>query len=931
VPFDRNPNFTGRESQLAQLEEKLFGGGRTTKFAVTGLGGVGKTQLVLELVYRIRDKYKNCSVIWIPAANMESLHQAYLDVAQQLGIPGSGEDKADVKRLVQGYLSKETAGQWLLVFDNADDINMWIGEAGSEPGSDRLIEYLPRSEQGCIVFTSRDRKTAVKLAHQNIVDVPEMEEDVATQLLQKCLINPGLLSSGSDTTALLKELTYLPLAIVQAAAYINENGITFADYLSLLADQEEEVIELLSEKFEDDGGYRNMKNPVATTWLISFEQIRYRDPLAADYLSFMCCIDPKDIPQSLLPPGPSRKKEIEAIGTLNAYSFISKRTADLALDLHRLVHLSIRNWFRKENLLAPSTERVIVRLAEVFPDKDYKNRSVWRTYLPHARYVLESNLVDKDWRSRMDLIWRYGMCLYKDGRWNEAEAAITEVLEIEKRDLGADHPDTLNSMTALAMTYRSQGRWDDAEELQVRVMETSKIKLGADHHSTLNRIADLASTYWKQGRWDEAEELNVQVIETYKTKLGADHLDTLTCIANLAVTYRNQGRWNKAEELEVQVMEARKAKLGADHPDTLASIINLASTYCHQGRWDDAEELQVQVMETSKTKLGADHPETLTSINNLALVYRDQGRWDKAKELQVQVMETSKTKLGADHPETLTSIGNLASTYCYQGRWDEAEELQVQVMETSKTKLGADHPDTVTSINNLAATYWNQDRWDEAKELFVQVIETSKTKLGTDHPDTLASMANLASTYRNQGRWDKAEELQVQVIETRRMKLGADHPSTLTSMGNLALMYLDQGRWDKAEELFVQVIEKSKTKLGADHPDTLTSIAGLAAMYWNQGRWDEAEELQVQVIQTRRTKLGVDHPSTLTSMNDLAFIWKRQGRNTEAIKLMEECVMLGTKIIGINHLNNSSSLKTLLEWQIEELEMGASVDRDLDR
>jgi hypothetical protein len=253
---------------------------------------------------------------------------------------------------VQGYLSKESAGRWLLVFNNTDDVNMWINQSGTGPGSGRLIDYLLQSEQGCIVFTTRDRKTAVKLAHQNVIEVPEMDEDVAIQLLQKCLVNPDLVNNRPDTTALLKELTYLLLAIIQAAAYINENRIAFVDYLSLLADQEEKVIDLLSKEFEDDRRYHNIKNPVATTWQISFKQIRHRDTLAADYLSFMCCIDSRGIPQSLLPPGPSRKKEIEAIGTLDAYSFISKRPADLALDLHRLVHLSTRNWLRKENLLA---------------------------------------------------------------------------------------------------------------------------------------------------------------------------------------------------------------------------------------------------------------------------------------------------------------------------------------------------------------------------------------------------------------------------------------------------------------------------------------------------------------------------------------------------------------------------------------------------
>jgi MoxR-like ATPase len=156
------------------------------------------------------------------------------------------------------------------------------------------------------------------------------------------------------------------------------------DYLSLLAEQEEDVVDLLSEEFEDDWRYRTVKNPVAVTWLISFEQIRHRDPLAADYLSFMACVDLKNVPQSLLPLGQSRKKEIDAIGTLNAYSFISRRPADLAIDVHRLVHLATRNWLRKEELLACWTGEAIARLAKLLADSSHENRVIWRTYLPHA-------------------------------------------------------------------------------------------------------------------------------------------------------------------------------------------------------------------------------------------------------------------------------------------------------------------------------------------------------------------------------------------------------------------------------------------------------------------------------------------------------------------------------------------------------------------
>jgi hypothetical protein len=409
VPFERNSGFTGREAELAKLQEAISEEDQTVRVAITGLGGVGKTQLALELAYRTRAEHRNCSVIWIPVTNQESLDQAYLNTAQQLGISGWEDDKSDVKRLVQAHLSSEKAGRWFLVFDNADDIDMWIGKSRQELGC--LIEYLPKSKRGVIIFTTRDRKTAVKLANQNIVEVPEMDEVAGMQLLQKCLVDRNLVNCQDKPTTLLAQLTYLPLAIVQAAAYINENDITLEEYISLLAEQEEDVIDLLSEEFEDKGRYRDVKNPVATTWLISFEQIRQRDPFAADYLSFMACVDAKDIPLSLLPPGQSRKKETDAIGTLKAYSFITKRPADLAVDIHRLVQLATRNWLRRKELLHHWTSRAITRLTAGLADIGHHNRVIWRSYMPHVCYVLGPDLTNEYKDGKTELQWGYGICL----------------------------------------------------------------------------------------------------------------------------------------------------------------------------------------------------------------------------------------------------------------------------------------------------------------------------------------------------------------------------------------------------------------------------------------------------------------------------------------------------------------------------------------
>lgn len=709
VPFERNPLFAGRESQLAELEGKLFVKNYTSRIAVTGLGGVGKTQIVLELLHRTKERHPYCSIMWIPAITIESLQQGYLMLAQELGIPGCEDEKADVKKLVQDHLSKEEAGQWLLVFDNADDIDLWTSTQTSEwdvtdettrrtlNGPRRLIDYLPKSTKGCIIFTTRDRKAAVRFAPQNIIVVREFSEAAATQLLKNSLVNSDLMDDAQNVTALLAALTCLPLAITQAIAYINANEITLADYVSFLGEKEEETIEILSEGFEDFGRYQDIKNPVATTWLISFERIRRADPLAAEYLSFMACVNPRNIPQFLLPPGTSRKKEIEATGTLTAYSFVGRRAANDAFDMHRLVHLATRNWLRKERTLSQWMEKVVTRLASVFPNYDHGNRSIWRPMLPHVQQVLASDLVSQDGLPRIVLMEKYAKCLSRDGRWSEVEAAFTEIVAACENRFGEESSITPNNMAWLASTYLEQGRWKEAEQLLMKVIERLTTKLGADHSDTLSSMNILATAYIDQGRWEEAEQLNQQVLDARRTKLGADHPDTLDSMNNLAATYTHQNRIKEAEQLYLRILDARKMNSGTDHQDTLISMNNLAVTYTEQGRWEEAERLHQQVLEARKIKLGADHPDTLVSMNNLAAAYTSQGRWEEAGRLHQQVLDARKMKLGADHPNTLGSMHNVARAWSALGRDSDAMRLMSDCFQRRTRVLGAKHPRSLSS------------------------------------------------------------------------------------------------------------------------------------------------------------------------------------------------------------------------------------------
>jgi hypothetical protein len=244
-----------------------------------------------------------------------------------MNVQGIQDQGADVKRLVQRFLSQESAGRWLLIVDNADDADMWNKKPGTSIDTPLLYNYLPRSKLGCILFTTRTRKIAVSLAHSDVVEVREMSKELASEMINKLLTKERLVDDQESTLRLLQRLTFLPLAIEQAAAYINENEASFEEYFMLLQDKEEEAISILSEDFKDERRYQEVNNPIATTWLVSSKQIQHQDPLVVEYLSLMACFDPKDVPISLLPAWQSRKKTIDATGALAAYSLITKRPA----------------------------------------------------------------------------------------------------------------------------------------------------------------------------------------------------------------------------------------------------------------------------------------------------------------------------------------------------------------------------------------------------------------------------------------------------------------------------------------------------------------------------------------------------------------------------------------------------------------------------
>jgi tetratricopeptide (TPR) repeat protein len=679
------------------------------------------------------------------------------EVADLAKIDGREDPKANVLRLVRNWLRESSSGKWMVILDNADDASFLIEPAHARqdsPASDNrdgaLFDCLPVCDHGSVLITTRSEAAALQLVERsNMIIVNPMNEEDASSLLQKKL---GRDVNETEVLELVAALEYMPLAISQAAAYIQSmhGRCSIPQYLEKLRKIDRSKKSVLDEAEKDLRRDREARNSIILTWQISFDHIHRVRPSAAKLLSLMSFCDRQAIPESLVrgrsgdrdEEGGKESGELHDDGSpdgsfdasaddgsdtsassdnldnsfdgdirmLQGYSFISVATNGSVFQMHRLVQISTRKWLRSQGQLEGWKEQYIGNLSAVVPPGSYENWAVCEVLFPHAKSALELKPKGGDallkWACTM-----YNAAWYALERVGAREAEKMAVLSMKARakELGEDDVDTASSKAMVALARKGAGQWDEAEKLEMEVLETTKKVLGAEHPDTLTSMGNLASTYRNQGRWDKAEKLEMEVLEMRKEVLGAEHPDTLTSMGNLALTYSDQGQWNKAEKLGMEVLEIRKEVLGAEHPDTLMSIANLATTYSDQGRWDKAEKLEVEVLETRKEVLGAEHPDTLTSMANLALTYSDQGRWHEAEKLGVEVLETRKKVLGAEHPDTLTSIENLAHTLKAQGKFHAACTLIKDCASISYRILGPNHP-YVMDRENTAENWGRSDR-----------------------------------------------------------------------------------------------------------------------------------------------------------------------------------------------------------------------------
>jgi voltage-gated potassium channel Kch len=730
----------------------LTGAGVRQASVLTGLGGVGKTQLAVDHAHTQWDHRRVQLLVWVSARTRDAVTSAYAEVAVELLGQAPARPERAWRRLLE-WLA-ETTATWLVVLDDLQDPDHLNGL------------WPPHTPSGQVVVTTRRRDAALHGQQRRIVDIGLFTPAEAAAYLTKKL--PDRVCTDTTTAelaGLAHDLGHLPLALAQAAAYLANKPLhTTAGYRTKLADRRTKLESVLPrEPHLPDEHERT----VAATWSLSIEGADGLDPmgLARPVLELASLLDPAGIPVGVLTTDAATthltarlernvtgEDVLGGLECLRRFSLITLEPDQPhhAVRVHALVQRAVRDTLPTDTL-ADLARAAADALILVWPDieTDQELAQALRSNTTALQNAAEEHL----WQPGVHpVLFRLARSLGQAGLLDSAITVIERLHHQASTRLGPDHPDTLTTRANLAYWRGEAGDPAGAATVLAELLTVQLRILGPDHLNTLLTRNNLACMRGEAGDLAGAASALAELLLDQLRILGPHHPDTLTTRANLAHWRGETGDPAGAATVLAELLADRQRILGPDHPETLSTRANLAHWRGETGDPAGAATALAELLADRQRILGPDHPETLSTRHNLAHWRGHAGDPASAATAFEELLTDQLRVLGPDHPNTLLTRFNLAH---WRGETEGpagATTAFVELLTDQLRILGPDHPDTLLTRYNLA--YWRGEAGDPAgaATAFEELLTDQLRVLGPDHPHTLLTRHILATRVRSQVR-----------------------------------------------------------------------------------------------------------------------------------------------------------------------------------
>lgn len=808
----RNPNFTGRQQFLDQLSQRLAAGGTTAVLpaALHGMGGIGKTQIAVEYIYRHLADYD--LIWWVQAAQPAQIRASLTEMAQRLRLPGGAEANTAVPMVREALRIGKPFGRWLLIFDSAES-------------PDTVRQFFPTNGPGEILITSRNPDWA-GIARPLQLEVFKRAE--SKELLRR----RGPEIDDAEADQLGERLGDLPLAIEQAAAWRSETGMPVREYLRLF---DQKVAEILDTTAPPD-----YEVSVAAAWNVSFDELRKRNPAAHQLLQVCAFFSPEPIARSIFSGvrGISISPELDtalrdpmqlgrAIRDINRYGLAKIDHRHDTIQLHRLVQLVLTNRMTPQHR-AEMRHGSHTLLANLDPN-DPVPTAQWPRYqdiLPHA---YASGILDCEDRWVSQLVLNLMTFLYYWGDHEESAKLARQAVDKWSASKGEDDPQTLRAATNLGYYLWVLGRYAEAAEVNQRTLELHRRVSGDSSEETLTAQSAVATDLKAKGEFGSARDLSEDVYQKAKGLFGDDDPTTLLTAHRFAVSLRLAGEYQRARLLDEGTYRRRVEVLGYDNAETISTLNGLILDRREAGEYSWAHAEQEKVVERVRALFGDDKAVTLRRRAYLAVARRKDGDHEGALTLSGEVLNGFRLRYGDDDTDTMASAVGHSIDLRHAHDLDASRKLGEQTFDRYRKLLGEHHPHTLAAAVGVAVTLRLGGDAVGARQLDERSLAQLRTSLGPDHPHSIVCAVNLGSDLSALGEHEAATELLRETVERADKVLGADHPTTLAARTNLAIDLRALGHDTEANASFADVITRYRRVLGEAHPATIAVAGGARA------------------------------------------------------------------------------------------------------
>ncbi|MBB2944661.1 hypothetical protein FB565_004394 [Actinoplanes lutulentus] len=806
----RNMLFTGREGDLLRLREQLQDQGASAllgnqSVALQGMGGIGKTHVALEYAHRFRNAYD--VIWWIDASDVPSLDTQLATLGKRVESGEEGTIADQAAALLQKLERGDVVDRWLVVFDNAEDI-------------EKVKPYLASGPGGHVLITARNRQWS---EHQATIQMDVFQRAESVAHLQQRL--PTIRKEHAGRIAEL--LGDLPIAVAAAGAWLAETGAPVEDYLRDIQER-------------PDGVLSSPGNPsVEKTWDLSLSQLR--ETSAGSYrLLQLCSLLAPEISLELIygdrmaevlrpfdPAVTETAYRWSLVHTISKLALLRLDVSNRRVHVHRLLQHVVKQRMSEEEIAATRLE-VHAVLAAARPRDDVDNPLTW---------------------PRFQMIWPH---IELSEAYESRDEAVRRLIIDRVRYVWL----TGDNKGARAFAERHVERWQDLMDRLVTDEERDSLR-----RQILHLQFNLGNIIRDEFAFAESRALNEKVRAEQSDLLGANHPHTLMTAGSLSADLRALGLYAEALEQDKVTYAAWSTVFGEEHPRTLTALNNLAASYRLVGDFRSAREHDQTVYQRSTANLGDDSPMTLLAGTNLGRDLREAGDYRGSAELLAQLAERFRAAVGERTPRYYNLLVNQAVSMRSAGQIDEAAPLLERAYEQLNHLLGPDKPDTLGARLSRAVNLLASGEVDSAGSEF-ELIDSSYERFGLSdtHPHRLACATNRTATARAAGDLVRARSLAEHASRGLVTALGPEHPYTIAAGMNLAIVLAEQNDLAGAREKFESLLREMHDVLGPDHPDSLLCEGNLLLVRREQeGRRYESE--LNDVVARLISSLGAEHPA----------------------------------------------------------------------